>query len=152
MYVFWPVAVLLGVPIEDCLSVAKLIGIKTFINEFVAYKELGSSIEFRNSMFAKNLTDSYRNGTITVPANIPMIWNVNSMASLLHYVIFSTNFEYLNKIIASKKDKSIVISTYALCGFSNFGSIGILIGSLSALCPSKSNVFGRLGFRAMIAG
>lgn len=48
--------------------------------------------------------------------------------------------------------KSIVIATYALCGFSNFSSIGIQIGGLTALAPERRHDFARLGLRAMIAG
>ena len=39
-YILWPLAAVMGVNIEDCRKVAKLIGIKTFVNEFVAYLEL----------------------------------------------------------------------------------------------------------------
>ena len=48
--------------------------------------------------------------------------------------------------------KSAVIATYALCGFSNFASIGIQLGGLSALAPSRRADLARLGFRAMLAG
>jgi CNT family concentrative nucleoside transporter len=48
--------------------------------------------------------------------------------------------------------RSAVLSTYALCGFANFGSIGIQIGGLSALAPERRPDFVRLAFRAMIAG
>jgi nucleoside permease NupC len=37
---------------EDCLSVAKLVGLKIFVNEFVAYTKLGSVIDFRNEIIA----------------------------------------------------------------------------------------------------
>ena len=47
--------------------------------------------------------------------------------------------------------KSVVIATYALCGFANFSSIGIQIGGLSAIEPSRRGDLGRLGLRAMIA-
>jgi hypothetical protein len=47
-----------------------------FINEFVAYAELGKAINFRNEIIEKNLFDSYRNGTISLPSN-GIIWNVN---------------------------------------------------------------------------
>ncbi len=49
-------------------------------------------------------------------------------------------------------ERSQIIATYALCGFANFGSIGIQIGGLSALAPSRTKDFARLGFRAMIGG
>ena len=48
--------------------------------------------------------------------------------------------------------RSFTIATFALCGFANFGSIGIQIGGLSALAPNKRHQLAELGFRAMIAG
>ncbi len=48
--------------------------------------------------------------------------------------------------------KSVVIASYALCGFANFGSIGIQIGGLAALAPSRRADLARVGLRAMIAG
>ncbi len=48
--------------------------------------------------------------------------------------------------------KSIIISTYALCGFANLSSIGIQIGGLSAIAPNRRSDFAKLGFKAMIAG
>ncbi|MFB3067232.1 MAG: NupC/NupG family nucleoside CNT transporter [Planctomycetota bacterium] len=48
--------------------------------------------------------------------------------------------------------RSVVLSTYALCGFANLGSIGIQIGGLSALAPERRPAFARLAFRAMVAG
>lgn len=43
--VFIPIAWLIGVPIEDCEVVAQIIGIKTVVNEFVAFEQLGKEIE-----------------------------------------------------------------------------------------------------------
>jgi len=40
-YILWPLAWLLGTPTQDCAAVAQLIGTKIFLNEFVAYEELG---------------------------------------------------------------------------------------------------------------
>ncbi len=48
--------------------------------------------------------------------------------------------------------KSVVIAIYALCGFANFGSIGIQIGGLAALMPSRRGDLARVGLRAMTAG
>jgi CNT family concentrative nucleoside transporter len=47
--------------------------------------------------------------------------------------------------------RSAVLSTYALCGFANFGSIGIQIGGLSALAPERRPDFARMALRAMVA-
>ncbi|MBI4051854.1 MAG: NupC/NupG family nucleoside CNT transporter, partial [Elusimicrobia bacterium] len=48
--------------------------------------------------------------------------------------------------------RAYVISTYALCGFSNFLSIGIQIGGIGALAPSRRKDLARLGIKALIAG
>ncbi|MBL7779588.1 MAG: NupC/NupG family nucleoside CNT transporter [Saprospiraceae bacterium] len=48
--------------------------------------------------------------------------------------------------------KTLAIVSFALCGFANFGSVGIQIGGISALEPSRREDLARLGFRALIAG
>jgi CNT family concentrative nucleoside transporter len=48
--------------------------------------------------------------------------------------------------------RSAVLSTYALCGFANFGSIGVQIGGLAALAPERRPDFARIALKAMIAG
>lgn len=48
--------------------------------------------------------------------------------------------------------KSTIIATYALCGFANFASIGIQIGGISALAPSKRTQLAELGIKALIGG
>jgi len=48
--------------------------------------------------------------------------------------------------------RSFTITTFALCGFANFSSIGIQIGGIGALAPNKRDQLARLGFRAMLAG
>ena len=45
-----------------------------------------------------------------------------------------------------------IILTYALCGFANFGSLGILIGGVGALIPDRRDELLRLGPRAVLAG
>jgi CNT family concentrative nucleoside transporter len=48
--------------------------------------------------------------------------------------------------------RSFTIATFALCGFANFGSIGIQIGGIGALAPNRRHDLARLGLRAMFAG
>jgi len=48
--------------------------------------------------------------------------------------------------------RSVVITTYALCGFANFSSIAIQIGGIGSLAPTRRGDLARLGLRAMIAG
>ena len=48
--------------------------------------------------------------------------------------------------------RSVVINTYALCGFSSIGSMGNVIGVYSYLIPSRADEFMRVYFRALLAG
>jgi len=49
-------------------------------------------------------------------------------------------------------ERSFTIATFALCGFANFASIGIQIGGIGVLAPSRKQDLARLGFRAVLAG
>ena len=48
--------------------------------------------------------------------------------------------------------KSALIASYALCGFANFGSIGIQVGGIGSLVPERRQELAKLGIRAMVAG
>jgi CNT family concentrative nucleoside transporter len=58
----------------------------------------------------------------------------------------------LGELKAQIDPRSFTIATYALCGFANLSSIGIQIGGIGALAPSRKDDLARLGFRAMLAG
>ncbi len=49
-------------------------------------------------------------------------------------------------------EKSIIIATYALCGFANFASIGIQIGGIGAIAPGQRRTLTELGFKALVGG
>jgi concentrative nucleoside transporter, CNT family len=49
-------------------------------------------------------------------------------------------------------DRSVVISSFALCGFANISSIGIQLGGIGALAPERRHDLARLGVRALFAG
>lgn len=104
-WMHYPIAWCMGVPIQDCLTVGKLLGEKLVLTEFVAYLDLSSYLGAVQRM--------------EQPALDP---------------------------------RSIVILSYALCGFSNFASIGIQIGGISPLAPSRRHEIAKLGFKAMVAG
>lgn len=95
-----PLAWLIGTPTEDIMSIGRLLGEKTIVNEFVAYTSLG----------------------------------VMKDAGIL-----------INQ-------KSIIIAIYALCGFSNFGSIGIQIGGIGSLAPDQRPTIASLGLLALLGG
>lgn len=61
----------------------------------------------------------------------------------------------MSALIASKdmiNEKTILMATYALCGFANFSSIAIQIGGLSPLAPNRKSDFAKLGLKALVGG
>jgi CNT family concentrative nucleoside transporter len=95
-----PLAWLMGVPWSEAATVGSLLGVKTVLNEFVAYLRLS---------------------TLLVGD-------------------------------AALSPRSVIIATYALCGFANFSSIAIQIGGISGLAPGRRSDLAKLGMRAMIGG
>ncbi len=81
-----------------------------------------------------------------------------TVGSLLGEKLVLTEFvayAHLGEILQSDhalQHRSVVIATYALCGFANFGSIGIQIGGISGIAPKRRSDLAKLGLRAMIGG
>ncbi|MFM2063766.1 MAG: hypothetical protein RLZZ507_3437 [Cyanobacteriota bacterium] len=48
--------------------------------------------------------------------------------------------------------RAAIITTYALCNFANIGTIGITIGSMTAMAPNRQHDLARMGFKSMIGG
>ncbi len=61
-------------------------------------------------------------------------------------------FSQLGALKGTLDPRSFTIATFALCGFANFSSIGIQIGGIGALAPTRRGDLARLGLRAMFAG
>tara|TARA_B100000575_G_scaffold223629_1_gene184088 strand:+ start:5570 stop:6814 length:1245 start_codon:yes stop_codon:yes gene_type:complete len=98
----------------------------------------------------------------------PLMWligiaseDITLMGQLLGVKLAASEFvAYIE--LASLKDissaihltyqKSVIMATIMLCGFANFASIGIQIGGIGILAPSKSKLLTELGFKAMIGG
>ena len=59
---------------------------------------------------------------------------------------------YLKLGASTMSDKGKIIAAYALCGFANFGSIGIQIGGISALAPERRADLAQVAVKALIAG
>ena len=49
-------------------------------------------------------------------------------------------------------ERSRLLLTYALCGFANFGSLGIMIGGLGTMCPERRGEIVSLGIKSICAG
>lgn len=60
--------------------------------------------------------------------------------------------EFLEQPGAFAHTKSVIMATYILCGFANFASIGIQIGGIGALAPSRRSELASLGFLALLGG
>ena len=69
---------------------------------------------------------------------------------LTELIAFRDLSDYVTKNILS--DRSIIITSYALCGFANFGSIGIQLGGIGSMAPERKKDLSRIVFKAMLGG
>jgi len=65
---------------------------------------------------------------------------------------FIAFIELSNLSAGQLSDKNLIIMTYALCGFANPGSLGIMIGGMGAMAPDRRDEITSLGIRSIIAG
>jgi CNT family concentrative nucleoside transporter len=97
-YAFYPLTVVLGVPLSDAGEVSRIIGERLVLTEVVAYKDLAAAIQ---------------QGVL--------------------------------------QPRSVVITTYALCGFAHIASMAIFVGSACALAPALTRNIGPIAVRALVA-
>ena len=69
---------------------------------------------------------------------------------LTELIAFRDLSDYVAKNILS--ERSIIITSYALCGFANFGSIGIQLGGIGSMAPERKKDLSRIVFKAMLGG
>jgi CNT family concentrative nucleoside transporter len=84
------------------------------------------------------------------PADVP------AMGDLLGTKLVANEFVAYVKLTTEYKgvisDRSYTLATYALTGFANFASIGIQLGGIGAMAPTRRGDLARLGSRALLAG
>jgi len=97
-WVMAPVCWLMGIPWSQAVTAGGLMGIKTILNELLAYLQLAA------------LPDG------------------------------------------ALDSRSRLIMLYAMCGFANFGSLGMMIAGLATMCPPKRNEVVSLGFKSIVSG
>jgi len=97
-WIMAPVCWLMGIPWSQAVTAGGLMGLKTVLNEFVAYLSL---------------------------AALPP---------------------------GALDPRSRLIMLYAMCGFANFGSLGIMIAGLSTMCPEKRGEVVSLGLKSIVSG
>ena len=100
-WVMAPLAWLTGIEWQYCSRVGGLLGIKTVLNEFLAYLAMNQML-------------------VADPAAL--------------------------------SPRAALLTTYALCGFANFASVGIQIGGISVLAPTRRHDLSRVGLLAMVGG
>ncbi|MDQ0150232.1 NupC/NupG family nucleoside CNT transporter [Eubacterium multiforme] len=93
---------------------------------------------------------------LTFAMGIPSC-DVATAGSLLGQKVMINEFvaySELSKYVAAKtlQPKTVMILTYALCGFANISSVAIQIGGIGALAPEKKGLISKLGFKALLGG
>lgn len=90
---------------------------------------------------------------IGVPAeDMVMVGQLLGEKTILNEFFAYASLSDLKSSGALTNYRSIVIATYALCGFANFASIGIQIGGIGVLAPSQRKTLARFGIKALIGG
>jgi len=92
----------------------------------------------------------------------PLAWTMgvpwheaDTVGSLLGIKISLNELIAYQQLVAAKgqlSERSVAIATYALCGFANFGSIGIMIGGIGGMAPERRADLSRLSLRALAGG
>jgi CNT family concentrative nucleoside transporter len=71
---------------------------------------------------------------------------------LTEFIAYLHLYESLSTDVVVLSPRTVVIASYALCGFANFGSIGIQLGGIGGIAPGRRHDLARLGLRAMFGG
>ncbi len=61
-------------------------------------------------------------------------------------------FQQLGNMISQMSQRTAMIVTISLCGFANFGSLGVCVSGIAVICPEKRSTLARLVFKAMLGG
>ncbi|KAI0243279.1 Solute carrier family 28 member 3 [Lamellibrachia satsuma] len=130
-YVLYPLMALLGIDLADCLKVGELVGVKMFLSTFVAYTRLADLINNRRALE----THVAANGTFIHDG--------------VDIILREVNVTLVNGVI---QERSEVIATYAMCGFASLTAVGVALGVIRAIAPTRMKDASAVAMRAMIAG
>ena len=150
-----------SVNVMDALGNGTIIGLKLAVNVgamLISFISIIALVNYFLSIFG--LTIESILGIIFQPLawamGIP--WNESSLVgSLMGKKIVFTEFVAfydLKLLIANNQisERAAIITSYALCGFANFGSIGIQLGGIGGIAPDRRKDIAQLIFKAMIGG
>ena len=150
-----------SVNVMDALGNGTIIGLKLAVNVgamLISFISIIALVNYFLGIFG--LTIESILGIIFQPLawamGIP--WNESSIVgSLMGKKIVFTEFvafSDLKLLIANNQisERAAIITSYALCGFANFGSIGIQLGGIGGIAPKRRKDIAQLIFKAMIGG
>ncbi len=125
-----------------------LTGLNTLVNELSSGKYSSLSLEaILGYTFAPLMW------LIGVPgADIALVGQLLGEKIIASEFVGYTSLASLKEAEVFTDKKSIIMSTYMLCGFANFASIGIQIGGIGSLAPSKRKMLSEYGIKALIGG
>ncbi len=133
-----------------------------FLNDFIgANTQLNNQIkEITNGQYT-GLTLEFILGYILAPLtwlmgvckeDMVLVGQLLGEKTILNEFVAYISLSELKESGKFFEEKSIIISTYILCGFANFLSIGIQIGGIGSIAPSRTGDLSKLGILALIAG
>ena len=136
--------------------------INYFLNDFIGSKtNLNNTInELTNGQY-NGLTLEFLLGYILAPItwlmgvckeDMVLVGQLLGEKTILNEFVAYISLAELKESGKFFQEKSIIISTYILCGFANFLSIGIQIGGIGSLAPGRTSDLSKLGILALIAG
>ena len=171
----------IGSNVLDSISNGTVEGLKLAVNVasmllvFIAFLAMGNFILLKIGSFTglNSLINDFSNGQFSELSLqvilgyifAPLMWllgvcseDITIVGRLIGEKLIMTEFigyislGDLKSTGSFAQEKSITMATYMLCGFANFASIGIQIGGIGSLAPSKRKLLSELGMKALFAG
>jgi len=127
-----------------------LIGNWTGLNTLIAENTIYSKLTFE---FVLGYLFAPLAWLIGVPADdIVLVGQLLGEKTILNEFYAYVTLGDLKSTYSFASEKSVIMSTYILCGFANVASIGIQIGGIGALIPNRKGLLSSLGVKALIGG
>ena len=171
----------IGSNVLDAISNGTVEGLKLAVNVasmllvFIAFLAMGNFILLKIGSFTglNSVINNFSNGQFSELSLqvilgyifAPLMWllgvcseDITIVGRLIGEKLIMTEFigyislGDLKSAGSFAQEKSITMATYMLCGFANFASIGIQIGGIGSLAPSKRKLLSELGMKALLAG
>jgi CNT family concentrative nucleoside transporter len=171
----------IGSNVLDAISNGTVEGLKLAVNVasmllvFIAFLAMGNFILLKIGFFTglNSVINNFSNGQFSELSLqvilgyifAPLMWllgvcseDITIVGRLIGEKLIMTEFigyislGDLKSAGSFAQEKSITMATYMLCGFANFASIGIQIGGIGSLAPSKRKLLSELGMKALLAG